>query len=486
MDETRLRTIEQLQEFLKATPEVAFTAHGLGGAADNQRYEHISRVLTRFDYPQRNKRERGVVLAYLRRTSGYGRAQLTRLVARWAVNRVAQHPLLKQYRAPALPFARKYTAADVELLVEMDRAQEDVCGAAVAHLLQRAYTVYGDPRYVRLADLSVSHLYNLRKHADYQARRVSFVKTRAVCNPIGVRKAPSPNGRAGFVRIDTVHQGDLDGVKGVYHITCVDEVSQWQVQACVQGISEAFLLPVLALVLLQFPFEIVGFHSDNGSEYINGRVAKLLQKLLVEQTKSRSRHSNDNALAESKNASVVRLSLGLQPHPAKVRQTHQRVLPRGVQSLAEPAPPLHVRQRHRQRQRQGRQTLSTRGRKDTAGGPHTALRQGSGELQSRRDAGGLAGPGRCTNRSGGRTGHAARQGRTVQAVQRGANSIDEGRRLRASQDPAHASWAACPNQGARIDLSGRGHAWVHVRDRGASGGLAGASDYLKSDKTPAR
>jgi hypothetical protein len=139
---------------------------------------------------------------------------------------------------------------------------------------------------------------------------VSFVKTRAVCNPIGLRKAPSPNGWAGYVRIDTVHQGDLDGVKGVYHITCVDEVSQWQVQACVQGISEAFLLPVLALVLQQFPFEINGFHSDNGSEYINGRVAKLLQKLLVEQTKSRSRHSNDNALAESKNASVVRKHMG--------------------------------------------------------------------------------------------------------------------------------------------------------------------------------
>jgi hypothetical protein len=317
MDETRLRTIEQLQQFLNATPEVAFTTPPTGGAADTQRYEHISRVLSRFDYPQRNKRERGVVLAYLRRTAGYGRAQLTRLVARWADNRVAQHPLVKRYRAPAAPFARKYTATDVELLVEMDRAHEDVCGPAIAHLLQRAHTVYGDPRYERLAELSVSHLYNLRKRADYQARRVSFVKTRAVCNPIGLRKAPSPNGRAGYVRIDTVHQGDLDGVKGVYHITCVDEVSQWQVQACVQGISEAFLLPVLALVLEQFPFEVAGFHSDNGSEYINARVAKLLQKLLVEQTKSRSRHSNDNALAESKNASVVRKHMGYSHIPQR-------------------------------------------------------------------------------------------------------------------------------------------------------------------------
>ena len=317
MDETRLRTIEQLQNFLNATPEVAFTASEVGGAADNQRYEHISRVLARFDYPQRSKRDRGVVLAYLRRTTGYGRAQLTRLVTRWADNRVAQRPLVKRYRAPAAPFARKYTAVDVALLVEMDRAHEDVCGAAIAHLLQRAHTVYGDQRYARLADLSVSHLYNLRKRADYQAQRVSFVKTRAVCNPIGLRKAPSPNGRAGYVRIDTVHQGDLDGVKGVYHITCVDEVSQWQVQACVQGISEAFLLPVLALILQQFPFEIAGFHSDNGSEYINGRVAKLLQKLLVEQTKSRSRHSNDNALAESKNASVVRKHMGYSHIPQR-------------------------------------------------------------------------------------------------------------------------------------------------------------------------
>ena len=92
MDETRLRTIEQLQQFLSATPEVAFAPPEVRFGADNQRYEHISRVLARFDYPQRNKLERGVVLAYLRRTTGFCRAQLTRLVSRWASNRVAQRP----------------------------------------------------------------------------------------------------------------------------------------------------------------------------------------------------------------------------------------------------------------------------------------------------------------------------------------------------------------------------------------------------------
>ncbi len=306
MNETRLCTIEQIEQFLSASAQIEFTAHG----NDAQRYEHISRVLKRFDYPRRNKRERGILLRYLRHTSGYSRAQVTRLIAHWHGNRLAAVPLSKCYRAPAAPFARKYTPADIALLAEMDKANEDVCGPAIAHLLQRAYRVYGDTRYERLACISVSHLYNLRKSAGYRALRVVFTKTHPVCNSIGVRKAPRPNWRAGFVRVDTVHQGDLDGIKGVYHITCVDEVSQWQVEACVQGISEAFLLPVLELVIGQFPFVILGFHSDNGSEFINGPVAKILEKLRIEQTKSRSRQSNDNALAESKNASVVRKHMG--------------------------------------------------------------------------------------------------------------------------------------------------------------------------------
>lgn len=306
MNETRLRTIEQIEQFLSASEQIVFTAH----EDDSTRYEHISRVLKRFDYPQRSKHERGVLRMYLQCTTGYSRAQVTRLVTQWNGNRFADVPLKKRYRAPAAPFARKYTPGDIKLLVEMDKANEDVCGPAIAHLLQRAYRDYGDERYERLATLSVSHLYNLRKSAGYQAQRVIFTKTRAACNPIGIRKAPQPNGRAGFVRIDTVHQGDLDGIKGVFHITCVDATSQWQVEACVQAISKAFLLPVLESVIAQFPFEIEGFHSDNGTEYINGPVAEVLQKLRIEQTKSRSRQSNDNALAESKNASVVRKHMG--------------------------------------------------------------------------------------------------------------------------------------------------------------------------------
>ncbi len=237
------------------------------------------------------------MLAYLQRTSGYSRAKIKRLVSRSRRSRLAAVPLAKRYRTPAAPFARKFTAADMALLVEIDHANEDVCGPAVAHLLQRGYNVQGDIRYERLTNLSVSHLYNLRKSTGYKAQRRQFIKTPpGVCNPIGVRRVLKDDWA---IRIDSVHQGDLDGIKGVYHITYVDGVSQWQVEVYVEGISEAYLLPMRASIIDQFPLAVEGFHSNSGSEYINTKVVKLLNRIHFEQTKSRSRQSNDNAQAEA-------------------------------------------------------------------------------------------------------------------------------------------------------------------------------------------
>ncbi|MBT8039273.1 MAG: DDE-type integrase/transposase/recombinase, partial [Gammaproteobacteria bacterium] len=149
----------------------------------------------------------------------------------------------------------------------------------------------------------------------YTRRRRHFTKTRPTQVAIGQRRKPQPNGQPGFIRVDTVHQGDLDRIKGVYHINAVDEVTQFQCVFSVERISERFLLPVFTTILGTFPFVVQGFHTDNGSEYINRRVAELLNKLNIEFTKSRPRQSNDNALAESKNASVIRKHFGFDHIP---------------------------------------------------------------------------------------------------------------------------------------------------------------------------
>lgn len=132
-----------------------------------------------------------------------------------------------------------------------------------------------------------------------------------------MRKAPKPDGRPGFIRIDSVHQGDLDGIKGLCHINAVDFETQWEVVASVDTISEVHLLPVIQQMLEQFPFEILGFHADNGSEYINHRVAQMLDKLRIEFTRSRPRRSNDNGLAETRNGAVVRKAFGYEHIPRR-------------------------------------------------------------------------------------------------------------------------------------------------------------------------
>lgn len=303
MNEAQVRTVDQVRQVLAGTQALEFCA----AQDDEGRYRWIDAVLWRLDYRMLRRAERGVVLAYVRRLSGYSRAQVTRLVSRW----VAGQPLAKAYRTPEHAFARRYTAADIALLAEVDRAMGTLSGPATACVLRRQRDVFGDARFERLGSISVAHLYNLRKAAGYREQRVVLTKTRGdKAAVIGVRKAPAPDGRPGFVRIDSVHQGDFDGIKGLYHINAVDCVTQWEVVASVQTISEAHLLPVIEQMLEQFPFEILGFHADNGGEYVNHRVAKLLDKLRIEFTRSRPRRSNDNGLAETKNGAVVRKVFG--------------------------------------------------------------------------------------------------------------------------------------------------------------------------------
>ncbi len=220
-------------------------------------------------------------------------------------------PLKKKYRPLRHAFARRYTPADVALLAEVDRAMGTLSGPATACVLRRQRDVFNVPGFERLGDISVAHLYNLRASAGYREQRVVLTKTQPTKRvDIGVRRAPAPEGRAGFIRIDSVHQGDHDCIKGLYHINAVDCVTQWQVVASVQTISEAHMLPVIEQMLEQFPFEILGLHADNGSEYVNHRVAKLLDKLKVEFIRSRPRRSNDNGLTETKNGAVVRKEFG--------------------------------------------------------------------------------------------------------------------------------------------------------------------------------
>lgn len=294
-------SLEQIRAFLEGTEELRFEA-----SDRRELYEWVERTLVQQEYLCLGRRDKGLVRRYLAKMTGLGRAQVTRLIGQY---RKRGEVRVKRYRRPR--FATRYNAKDIELLGEVDEAHETLSGPATRKLLERAYHDFGDARFANLAGLSVAHLYRLRATRTYRQQRVVCQPTRPSPVSIGERRRPDPKNRPGYLRVDTVHQGDdLDGSQGVFHINAVDEVTQWEILGAAPHISEAFLLPVLEAMLEQFPFAIRGFHSDCGSEFINHTVAKLLNKLLIEQTKSRPRHSNDNGLVEAKNGAVVRKHMG--------------------------------------------------------------------------------------------------------------------------------------------------------------------------------
>jgi transposase InsO family protein len=300
-----LTTPAQLEQFLDGAQVCSYEVL----SSKDERYQWVQKTLVQFRYTQLSKPEKGIVTRYLCQISGYSQPQIKRLIRQY---RQTGHCTRKQRTSNG--FSRRYTDADIRLLAEMDELHETPCGAVVKKLCARAL-IQGDRRYERLALISASHIYNLRHSKPYQQRRRHFEKTRAKASSIGERRKPSPEGQPGYLRVDTVHQGDQDKRKGVYHINLVDEVTQFEITFATERISERYLEPGLEGAMARLPFKIRGFHSDNGSEFINKTVSQLLQKLHVEFTKSRSRHSNDNALAESKNASVIRKHFGYEHIP---------------------------------------------------------------------------------------------------------------------------------------------------------------------------
>ena len=263
----QLTTLEAINQFLEGTQSVAFNV-----ATDKrERYRWVQKTLVKHRYLLLGKVDRGIVTRYLMKVTGYSLAQTKRLIRQYVkTGTISVKPARRN------GFKRAYTEVDIRLLASMDERHGQPSGAVLKKLCDRAYRRFGQDEYQRLSGISVSHLYNLRGSKTYQRQRCVLTKTRPKTAPIGQRRKPCPNDQPGYIRIDSVHQGDQDKRKGVYHVNAVDEVTQFQIIVTLERISEEFML----------------------------------EKLHIEFTKSRPRHSNDNGLVESKNGSVIRKLYG--------------------------------------------------------------------------------------------------------------------------------------------------------------------------------
>ena len=208
-----------MRRFVAASGEIRFESADRG-----QVYAWVEGLLIRQQYCQQRKTARGLLRRYIEKITGLSRAQVMRLIARYTASGRIEPTVYRRRHFP-----ERFTRADIELLAAVDEAHETLSGPATQRICEREHSVYGNEQYARLATISVAHLYNLRKSPRYRERRLNYSKTRATTVAIGKQRKPDPRGRPGYLRLDTVHQGDgLEG-KGVYHINAVDEVTQGQI-----------------------------------------------------------------------------------------------------------------------------------------------------------------------------------------------------------------------------------------------------------------
>src|SRR3989344_8087901 len=294
MDDSRLVNVTQLNNFLKGSQGVNLS---LEGASIGEKYSCIEKVFKQLHYQTLKKKDKRVVLNYLRKITGYKHTQLFRLIDR--LEKTGK--LLKKDYHRIKP-ARIYTITDIKLLEQTDELHLRLSEDATKEILRREYEIFGHLKYQTVSGISHCHITNLRHSPVYKSSWINHTKARQI--PIGMTQPPENFGKPGSIRIDSVSQKD------VYHINSIDEITQCEVVFCVPQLSERFMIPALVDIFDQYPFIIFNFHSDRGKETINYLVADLLQRLLIKQTKSRSYHSGDNALVETKNGSVIRKNMG--------------------------------------------------------------------------------------------------------------------------------------------------------------------------------
>lgn len=305
MDISHINNLAQIIEFLKQSGELQFKLE----KSKAEIYAWLSKLLIQIRYQNLKKKDKGYVKKFIKKVSAYSKTQIKRLLKKH------KHEGLIWKKWQKNTWEQIYSQQDIVLLHEVDSAHK-LSGKSIKKILERTFEKYGQEKFKKLSKISVSHIYNLRKRPSYERMGKVFDKTKSHNIPIGKRMKPRPEGRPGFLRVDSVHQGDLNGEKGVYFINVVDEVLQWELVFCVPQICEKYMKPILETLIELCPFIIINFHSDNGSEYINKIVADILNRLHIGQTKSRPRKHNDNALVEGKNGSIIRKHFGYSHIPA--------------------------------------------------------------------------------------------------------------------------------------------------------------------------
>lgn len=244
---------------------------------------------------------------------GYHRKHAIRLLNR-------KTPIRRQHPGPKSKYGDKTREALKDLWLLANRPCSKILKAAISIWLpyyEQTLQMAASTR-EKVLSISTASIDRLLRPVRKQYGSHGLSATRPVSSlkhQIPIRTSHADVIQPGHIQADSVAHGG-DSIEGdfVWSITMTDVFSQWTENRAVWNKGYAGVEEAIQNMEQSFPFPILGFHSDNGGEFLNHHLARYFKNrpCPVEFTRARPDHKDDNSYVEQKNWTRVRLLLGYQ------------------------------------------------------------------------------------------------------------------------------------------------------------------------------
>lgn len=268
------------------------------------RRQYLDRV--RLRYLKSSKRQKSLILDEFCEVCEIGRKHAIKLLHE-AFRDVEPRP------GPKVTYGPNIHAHIVKLWHAMNRMCSKKMVAAIPLWLEYYYgiTPEEDRQLRKISSSSIDRI--LKPHREAIKKGRSSTEPSLIKNKIPIKLLDDPNVPPGFIEADTVaHCGNSLAGEFINTLTMTDICSSWTENRAVWKKDSATILAAIRSIEEALPFNVLGFASDNGNEFLNHDLHSYFfnRKNRVEFVRRRPYKKNDNAHVEQKNWTHVRELFG--------------------------------------------------------------------------------------------------------------------------------------------------------------------------------
>lgn len=144
-------SISQIDKFLKDNKGMELEIMSV-----KEKYEFIKIVLVKIKYRNLSKKDKHLVLKYLKFFTQYSKGHLKKLIRKWKRGLLFYDPTKNRNK-----FSFKYQPSDIGLLIKTDIAHSHLSGPATKGILKREFEIFNKMEYENISKISIAHIYNL-------------------------------------------------------------------------------------------------------------------------------------------------------------------------------------------------------------------------------------------------------------------------------------------------------------------------------------